>query len=87
MTMKFECPAGKSGKAYTMTAPRSLGLSYKAQTCTGLGKDTTVKTIAKCSYGSSDEITNYVDSQFTALCIGKQSCDLQIDLNELFKND
>jgi len=52
-----------------------------------LGKDTTVKTIAKCSYGSSDEITNYVDSQFTALCIGKQSCDLQIDLNELFKND
>ena len=30
MTMKFECPAGKSGKAYTLTAARSLGLSYKA---------------------------------------------------------
>jgi hypothetical protein len=52
-----------------------------------LGIDTTVKTIAKCSYGSSDEITSYIDSQFTAFCSGKQSCDLEIDLNELFKND
>jgi hypothetical protein len=41
-TMKFECLSGNIGKGFEIESLLTLGLAYKAQTCTGLGNNMTV---------------------------------------------
>jgi hypothetical protein len=40
--MRFECLSGNIGKGFEIESLLTLGLAYKAETCTGLGANMTV---------------------------------------------
>jgi len=81
MTIKFACTGDSHD---TMDRIQSLGLSYREQTCTGLGMEMSVKTVARCSYGSSASIDEAIEAAFDEHCKDQSSCDLKIDLDVMF---
>lgn len=69
-----------------MTRIQGLGLAYKDETCTGLGLDLTVKTLAKCSYGANAQLDKLIEKAFEP-CIGKRECEMELNLREMWLLD
>jgi len=69
-----------------MTRIQGFGLAYKAETCTGLGMQMTVKTISKCSYGANSKLDTLIENAFKS-CIGERKCEMELSMKDLWTAD
>jgi hypothetical protein len=84
--MKFECLSGNIGNGFTIHSLQTLGLAYKAQTCTGFGVNMTVQTIDRCSYGNLGDLDAKIKAEFDSKCVGKTECEIDFNYQTMFNS-